>query len=367
MSKDAPLTVAIVSTQRKWYGGEEQIALLARGLRAAVHSVHLIARRGGALAQRLGEEGFDVRTFAGNGRNPLAIWQIRRHVRQLRPDVLQYNDSHALTAAGLASWRLPVPVRIAMRHVSLPVRSPRRFQLFSDRVVCVSNAVAEVCRASGIAPELLRVVYAVTDPERIRAGDRVKGRAAAGVSDAQRMLLVVASLNEHKGHAYLLDALPGVLARHPEVRAVFAGDGDQRGPLEDQARRLGIENSVQLLGYRRDVPDLMRGADLVVLPSLAGEGLPVTLVDAVFAGAPVVATPIGGTPELLGTGDEEEPVGWLVPPRDPAALAEAILDILDHPDRAAERARRAERRAENAFTPKHLVEGMLAVYREVLG
>ncbi|MGO8752496.1 MAG: glycosyltransferase [Thermoguttaceae bacterium] len=363
---DPGLTIAIVSTQRDWYGGEEQIRLLAQGLRNRGHRVHLLARRRGVLAERMRSAGFAVGEFAGNGRNPLALWQLRRHLCRIRPDVLQYNDSHALTAAGLASSGLGIAARIAMRHVSLPIRSPWRFRAWSDRVVCVSQAVADVCRCPGLPQDMLRVVFAVTDPCRVRAGDRLKGRSAAGVSQRQPMILVVASLNRHKGHAVLLDALPAVLRRHPQVRLILAGDGPEKQSLQSRAEQLGIQASVTLLGYRRDVPDLMRAADLLVLPSLAGEGLPVTLLDAMFAGVPIVATPIGGAPELLGASDCAEPAGRLAPPGDSNALARALIDALDRPEESARRASRARLRAEQSCTPEHLVEGMLAVYREVL-
>jgi len=363
---DPGLTIAIVSTERSWYGGEEQIRLLAHGLQSRKHRVHLLARRRGVLAERMRSAGFAVAEFIGNGRNPLALWQLRRHLRRIRPDVLQYNDSHALTAAGLASGGLGIPARIAMRHVSLPIRSSWRFRRWSDRVVCVSYAVAEACRSAGLPDNMLRVVFPAADCRRAPAGDRRKGRLAAGVGEGQPMILVVASLNEHKGHAVLLDALPAVLERHPRIRLILAGDGPQKESLQSRAKERGVEASVALLGYRRDVPDLMQAADVLVLPSLAGEGLAVTLLDAMFAGVPIVATPIGGAVELLGTSDGTEPAGRFVPPRDPDALARAIIDVLDRPEESARRSERARRRAEQSFTPEHLIDGMLAVYREVL-
>ena len=277
----------------------------------------------------------------------------------------QYNDSHALTAAGLASSGLGIPARIAMRHVSLPIRSPWRFRRWSDRVVCVSRAVADVCRSAGLADDMLRVVFAAADPRRVRAGDRQKGRAVAGVRDGQPMILVVASLNEHKGHAVLLDALPTVLQRHPQARLILAGEGPQKQPLQLQAEQRGIASSVALLGYRRDIPDLIRAADLLVLPSFAGEGLPVTLLDAMFAGVPIVATPIGGTLELLGSSDGTEPVGNLVPPRDAEGLARPSSMPSIGPTSCPTR-RRRRCAVQQSFTPEHLVEGMLAVYGEIL-
>ena len=362
-----PLTIVIASTQRKWYGGEEQIDLLAKELRGCGQQVHILARRGGELARRMKDDGFAVSEFAGNGRNPLALWQIRRHLRRIRPDVLQFNDPHALTAVGLASLGLGIPVRVAMRHVSLPIRAPRRFRMFSDRVVCVSHAVADICLAHGLPPEMVRVIFASTDPQRIRAGSRQKGRLAAEVADDQPMILVVASLMEHKGHYYLFDAMPAVLKRYPNACLVLAGDGMEREPLQARAKELQIESQIRFLGYRRDVPDLIRAADLLVLASYAGEGLPVTLMDAMFAGVPMVTTTAGGIPDLTESDDPQgRPVAWVVPPRNADALAAAILEALDNPDDRAQRAERARQRAERLFAPNHLVDAFLATYHEVL-
>jgi len=326
-----------------------------------------MARRDGAMAERMEAEGFEVVAFSGGGRGPRAIWQMRRALRRLRPDVLHYNDPHALTAAGLASVGLGIPARIAMRHVSWPIHSPWRFRRLSDRVVCVSNAVAGVCRSAGLPPDMLRVVFECTDPQKVRAGNRRQGRLAAGVSDDRPMILVVASLNEHKGHAFLLEALPTVFGRYPNAAVVLAGDGPQKESLQLQARQLKVEDRVQFLGYRKDIPDLIRAADLLVLPSLAGEGLPLTLVDSMFAGVPFVATAVGGIDDITG-GDASagEPVAWVVEPRDSTALAAAIIEALDNPEQRALRADRARLRAERFFTADHMVDAMLAVYREVL-
>jgi glycosyltransferase involved in cell wall biosynthesis len=367
MNALAPLSVAIVSTPKNWYGGEEQIALLARGLRRNGHPVHIVARRGGALAQRMRSEDFAVSEFTGNGRNPLAVWQIRRHLQRIRPDVLQYNDSHALTAAGLAACGLKIPVRIAMRHVSLPIRSPWRFHRLADRVICVSNAVAEVCREAGLSNDRLRVVFPATDAERIRAGNRLAGRSSIGIGVCQPMILVVGSLTENKGHRFLLDAMPAILRRYPEACLVLTSDGPQKEPLQQQAEQLGIAERVRFLGYCDNIPDLMRGADLFVLPSIGGEGLPAVLLDAMFAGTPFVATAVGGIADITGGDDSSsEPLAWIVPPRDSSALADAVLHAFEHPEECAVRADRAGRRAEQYFTIDHLVNGMVEVYREAM-
>ena len=375
------LTVALVSTQRRWHGGEEQARLLAVGLRQRECRCVVLARRGSPFAERMADEGFEVVTFSG-GRGPAALWCIRRALRRVRPDVLHYNDSHAIGGAGLASLGLRIPARIAARRVDFTIRSPKQYRWFCDCVVCVSGAVADVCREGGIPDRLLRVVHDGVDLARVRFGDRARGRQALGLNDDQTLLLTVATLTDHKGHRFLLEALPEVVQKAPNTVLALAGDGELQTALQQQAERLKIDSHVRFLGFRDDVPDLIHAADLFVLPSHK-EGLCSTLIDVMLAECPIVATTAGGIPDLVGsrtgcqpvqsnteqTGFQpvpHEPVAWLVPPRDPRALARAILHALDSPDQCAAMRRRALHRAEQRFTADQMVESTLAVYRELI-
>ena len=116
--------------------------------------------------------GFETFTFAGNGRNPGALWRIRRYLRGLRPDVLHCNDPHALTGVGLAAVGLGIPARIAARRTSFPIRSPLPYRWLCDRVACVSREAARLCRDGGIPDAMLRVVHDGVDPDRVGGGDR---------------------------------------------------------------------------------------------------------------------------------------------------------------------------------------------------
>jgi glycosyltransferase involved in cell wall biosynthesis len=361
-----PLTVALVSTQRRWHGGEEQARLLAVGLRRRGHRCVVFARRGGEFARRMADDNVEVVAFAGGGRNPIALWQMRQALRRLRPDVLHYNDSHAVVGAGLAAVGLPIAARIAARRVDFAVRSPRPYRWFCDRVVCVSNAVEKACLAGGVPAEMLRVVHDGVDPDRVLSGDRRRGRHALGLADDQTLLLTVATLTDHKGHRFLLEALPSVLEKNPRAVVALAGDGELRESLQRQAERLGVASHVRFLGFRRDVPDLIHAADVFVLPSHL-EGLCSTLIDVMLAGRTIVATTAGGIPDLLGAEPDGKPLAWLVPPRDPKSLAEKINHALTSPVECAEMRERAARRALQHFTADCMVEATLAVYEERRG
>ncbi len=146
-------------------------------------------------------------------------------------------------------------------------------------------------------------------------------------------------MTDHKGHRFLLDALPAVFQQFPRLTVALAGDGELRETLQEQAERLGLLPHVRFLGYRDDVPDLIHAADVFVLPSHL-EGLCTTLIDVMLAGRTIVTTTAGGIPDLVGANDVDgEPVAWLAPPRNPAALAETILRALASADQCAVHAR----------------------------
>lgn len=353
------LSVALISTVRGWHGGEEQCRLLAIGLRARGHNCRIFGRRDEAFGRRMRAEGFDVVEFSGRGLHAGGLLTLRRALRGFRPDVLHCNDSHAVTAGALASWGLDIPGRVASRRVLFAIRWPVRYRRFCHRVVCSSEAIAHACSASRIPAAMLRVVHDGVEAARMRTGNRDRGRGAVRVGPGQTLLLTVASLTEPKGHSTLVDALPAVIQRHPHVLLALAGDGETRPALEQQVARLGIKSHVRFLGYREDVPDLIAGCDLFVLPSHS-EGFGTSLVDAMLAGRPIVATSVGGIPECLG-----EDAGWPVPPRSAAALAAGILEALESSAEQARRIVQAGQRAERLFTADRMVDGVLAVYREL--
>jgi glycosyltransferase involved in cell wall biosynthesis len=226
--------------------------------------------------------------------------------------------------------------------------------------------VARICRTGGVPADRLHVVHDGVDPRRTAGGDRRRGRRNLGIDDDRPLLLNVARLTDHKGHRYLLDALPAVLAKHPNACLALAGDGELRRDLQARAAQLGIPNRVRFLGYRHDVPDLLAACDLFVMPSHR-EGLGSSLIDVMLAGRPIVATTGGGIPELVGCGTSgESPVAYLVPPRDPASLSQAICRALAAPAELAEMTGRGLLRAQSHFTADCMVEATLNVYRDSL-
>lgn len=208
---------------------------------------------------------------------------------------------------------------------------------------------------TGRDPVLVRNGVARDAPRRSRA----QVRAALAIAQDAPVLLTVARLFEQKGHAVLLRALAQL--DRPEVVALWAGEGELAAPLARAVDETGLAGRVRLLGRRDDVPDLLAAADLFVLPSLF-EGHPLSVLEAMHAGTPVVATDVAGTREALADGVE----GRLVAPNDPGALAAALAEALDRPAPVRRQAQAARRRAERDFSAERMARETAAVYARVL-
>jgi len=174
-------------------------------------------------------------------------------------------------------------------------------------------------------------------------------------------VLFVGRLVPNKGPQILLRAVPFVLSRHPKAKFLLVGDGPMRLKLEREARDLGIEGKVEFLGTRKDVPDLMREADVFVRPSFL-EGMPLTVLEAMASGLPVIATPSGGTPELLIEGVH----GWLFPVGDYRALADSLDRVLSNPDMGRKMGERGRLMVEESYPWSRMVKDTEAVYKAVI-
>jgi glycosyltransferase involved in cell wall biosynthesis len=349
------------------FGGAERILLtLLEGLEAEgwrgviVHHAEPGLRRMVEEARALGIETWTVPRMQGR-RGLLAAARFARQLRERRPAVFHAQLSHPLACRSglIAAAFARVPV-IATLHLYMPVGSYRSIltqrlvSLAVDRYIAVSQEVARRLRFLCLAPSRkIRVVR-----NGIRIG-QLEGRSGGGpyASGSRPTVLTIARLHPQKGLEYLLRAAALV----PEARFLVAGDGQEREALEAEARKSGLAGRLEFLGHRTDVPMLLRSADVFVLPSLY-EGFPVSVLEALAAGTPVIATAVSGTDEIVVHGEN----GILVPPRDPHALGSAIREVLS--DRSLARRLVAGGTARvRQFSAEAMTRGVCDVYAEVLG
>lgn len=222
-----------------------------------------------------------------------------------------------------------------------------------------ASAVAGELIAEGAPPERVRVIRNGVKAPPTGPEARAAARARLGVEEGRFALLVVANLIPLKGHLDLVDALSRVNERLPPSWVLLlAGRDDGHGAvILERARALGLADRIRLLGSRSDAPDLFAGADLVVLPSHE-EGFSNALIEALGAGAPIIATDVGGAREAI----EDGVSGVIVPPRDPAALAAAIAALAAAPESRAALGAAAAARMRALFDVERCVDGYVAFY-----
>ncbi len=230
----------------------------------------------------------------------------------------------------------------------------------ADRIVCVAEASRDGYLAAGVPAAKLRVVRNGIRPEPV-ASDRGGLCRRLGLTTDAELVLTVARFTDQKGHAFLLDAAPAVLARMPRARFVWVGEGPLRGDLQERVRVLGLDERIIFAGRRSDVPELLAAADLLVLPSRF-EGLPLVALEAMAAGLPVVGTRVCGTAEAV----EDGVTGRLVEPGDPGALAAAILEALEDPTCARRWGEAGRERVRTEFSAERMARETAEIYREAL-
>lgn len=265
-----------------------------------------------------------------------------------------------LLAAAVA--RVPAVVATEHSFVEEPARRSIALQrLLSpcvDRYIAVSDDLAgRLSRTFGFPGSKLTVVPNGISLERFGKPPDPALRRELDQGTGRPVVLTIARLDAAKGLDHLLDAA----ARVPGALFVVAGEGPLRSALEARAQQPGLADRVRFLGQRWDVPDLLGAADLFVLPSLS-EGLPLTVLEAMAAGTPVVATAVGGTSEAVVHGE----TGLLVPPADADALAGAIRTLLADRERGEQLAAAARERIRERFSAEAMVRRITGIYEDVL-
>jgi len=292
-----------------------------------------------------------------------ALWRIYRWIRHLRPTILHTSLFHANLPGRILGRLAGVPVVICSER-TMAMESEWRYRLnrwtigLVDRVTVVSAQVRDFCTAHiGLpAGKLVLIPNGVELPPAPLAS-RQEVRAELGLPLNAPVAGAVSRLDPVKGVCFLIQAL----ARLDGVRLAIAGDGPERAALEALAERLGVAGRVHWLGQRGDVQRLLPAFDLFVQPSLH-EGLPNTVLEAMAAGLPVVATGVGGTPEAVVDGV----TGLLVGPGDPEMLARAISRLLDDPATRQAMGQAGRERVVQHFTVERMVAQIETLYEQLL-
>lgn len=360
-----PVTSVHIDTAKTWRGGQNQVLLTVTGLSGLGHPAVLVANKRGELAQRA-KEGLRFLPFSPRSEFDVrAAWQLARIFSDVRPDVIHAHDPHgiALAAMALKSPLAPRkrPLFVAARRVDFHLQRHAFSRWKNSQVdlwICASELIADMIMKDGVAPDRIAVVHEGVNVSQIDKVATVDAHAAFFLPHNAQIVGNVAALVPHKGQRHLVAAAARVVRLLPDTRFVILGDGELRESLERQIKDLGLERHVVLGGFRTDVIGLLKSFDLFVMSSIT-EGLGTSILDAMACGKAVVGTRTGGIPEAV----EDEVTGLLVPPHDEAAMAEAIVRLLQDNALRARLAAAGRARAADYFGVDRMVNETLAVYR----
>jgi glycosyltransferase involved in cell wall biosynthesis len=366
-------------------GAETQLVEMVRHLDRRFDPAVCCLTASGPLATRLEEAGIPVTTIGMRRltggdwrflppivRLPFDLARFARCIRRQRPLIVHGVLLHAYLLGAFAGRLAGVPIVVAGRRSLSHFKRGRPFVRLVERlanrctdlIVANSEAVRrDTIESERVSPDKVVVIHNGLDLDRYtRVSDEetavLRRDLALGTGP---VVIVIANLIAYKGHEYFLRAWAEVCRQWPDATALLVGDGPVRAAREADARALGIAENVRFLGTRTDVPALLAAADVLVHPSLE-EGFCNALIEAMAAGKPVVATDVGGNAEAVVHAE----TGLIVPARDSHALAAAMVDVLQRPDRGAALGRAGRLRAVERFDRSRMVAQYETVYDDLL-
>jgi glycosyltransferase involved in cell wall biosynthesis len=343
-----------IDSEKSWRGGENQVLLLSLFLARQGHQVVVACPPDSELAKRATERDIPIEPLPMRGELDLrAGYKLARLIKRESYQVAHCHSAHAHSVGVIASKLTRIPALVVSRRVDFPVGGKGWLNFYkykaADKFIAVSKGVREVLIKGGIGEEKVVIVHSGIDlrrfenidsPEDLYKEFQLKGE--------EKVVGIVAALAPHKDYPNFLRAARIVADQLPRVKFLIVGEGKEAGRLKRLIAELGLGDSVIFTGFREDIPRLL---------SL----LCTSILDAMAAGVPVVATETGGIPELVK--DKEN--GILVPPRDPKRLAEGILRVLNDSN-LAQGMVKAGHSTVRRFSAEQMAKRTEEVYRSVL-
>ena len=353
-----------------WGGQEVRVFVELEWMRARGYWVALAAHPASAIARRAREAG--IRFYPLRTHKALLPFEVVRLAAWLlwnRVDIVNTHSSNDGWLAGLAARLALRPILIRSRHIEVdyPNRfwSRLSFRYLPQHILTTSRRIADRLVAElGVPSPRVTCVPTGVDLARFHPGVRGALREELGLAPGVALVGMISVLRSWKGHDTFLDAAARLLSSSSRpLRFVIAGDGPGREVLANKIALAPWKDAVTLLGHRDDVPNLLASLDVLVLPSSAHEGIPQIILQAQAMGRAVVATTVGGIPEVV----EDGVTGLLVPPQNPEALAEKIAALLDDPGLRERIGAAGRESVEKRHTLDVMGEALLGVYEECRG
>ena len=361
----AGMMILQVDTSRGFGGQQEWVLRLSDALAKSGHRVILACSPDTPLARRGAERGLPMLALpVRNSLDLRAIQTLARTIRREKIDVIHTHNAITSWLAWFAGHAWPLvprrPALIRTRHLMKKTRYGFPYRYLSDRVVAVSaHLQSYLVEEMGVPSSKVTVISPGIDTELYKpAPGKERVRAELGIPAGVPVIGMIAFLRRDKGQWVLIEAAPTILSRFPEARFLLVGSGGDEQKLRNSVRERGMEERFIFTGYRTDIPRLLTAIDFVAAPSLR-EGLGVSILEAMAAEKPVVASGVGGILEVVSDGEN----GLLAPPGNATALAETLLSLLTDPGRAKKMGEAGRKMVEQRYSLDRAVDQTVALYQ----
>ncbi|VAX34860.1 hypothetical protein MNBD_UNCLBAC01-1102 [hydrothermal vent metagenome] len=349
-------------------GGLEKLVIhLSEKLKERGHYVEIVCLgQKGELGEEAERKGIFVTSLNKNdGVDLKLLWRLKKIIKEKEIDLLHtHNMSPLIYGSLVARW---VGIKMVnTRHGRASHKTYRFIWNLTSRVVAISDdARTELLQHNFIEENKVKVIYNAINLSDFEFIKNIQFKTQVwhdfGLQSDSLLIGIVARLSIEKDHKTLIKAFQRIAESSMDVKLLIIGDGQLKENLKSLVKKLNIENKVKFLGFRKDIPELINILDLFVLSSTM-EGVSLTLLEAMAAGKPVIATNVGGNPEVVVDGD----TGLLVPSGDPKKMAEAIIKILSDKELAAQMGNAGRKRVEKFFSLEKMVDKYEKIYQEVI-
>lgn len=355
-----PLRILHSESSNGWGGQEHRTFKEMLALRERGHELELVCVPHARLGERLESAGFTVHYVPmRSGFDVSAICAIGRILNRGRFDVLNTHSGRDSLLGGMAARVVRTQLIARTRHLALRITSRATYTWLPHKVIAVSDSVRTYLESEGVAAHHVVTVYTgIAKAPRVA---RSSLRAELGLGEDAVIAGTVAIIREKKGHADLIRVAGALVKQRPHLHFVFAGDGPLFDETKASVAAKGLDKHIHFLGLRRDIPNVLAGFDLFVLPTYQ-EALGTSFIEAMAAGLPVIGTSVDGVPEVIEHGVN----GLLIAAHDDHALSAALLRLIDSP---AERRRMGDegvRITQTRFSVDTMADEMVAFYRRSL-
>ncbi len=359
-----------IDAGKEWRGGQRQSFFLAKELKRRGLPFFFIVQPESPLHQKACEAELPVLPFKMRNEFDLpAILRLAWAMKRKKCLLAHFHDAHSAAVGSVAASLAKVPFRIITRRVDFPLKknpfSRRKYMKNVDAIIAISEGVKKVLVEGGVDPENIEVIPSgidfspfEEDSLALTSKDYLHREFSFAVDDY--LVGIVAHLADHKGHQYLIQATKILKKQSPKIKTIIVGEGPLSMELNRQAKELDVEDIVFFLGFRKDIAKILSSLDLFVLSSYL-EGMGSSILDAMACRLPVVATNVGGIPEVVIHGE----TGLLVPPRNPSALARAILKLYSNKALASRLGQKGYELVHRKFSAEAMADKVVHLYERV--